>query len=174
MNQRPMHSFSEEVTLEGHIIDSWTLPRAFDAIMDMGGTFDVEEIQVGRAKDEPSFARLKVHANSERELESILLALQPFGAILASRDDVACKPAPANGVLPPDFYSTTHLPTQVRLNGRWVEVQNTEMDLIIVVNSTASEARMIPSASVKQGELVVVGHEGIRILPPQRPRDREV
>ena len=33
---------------------------------------------------------------------------------------------------------------------------------------------MIPSASVRQGELVVVGHEGIRILPPQRPRDREV
>lgn len=169
-----MHSFSEEVTLEGHIIDSWTLPRAFDAIMDMGGTFDVEEIQVGRAKDEPSFARLKVHAKSERELEAILLALQPFGAILASRDDVACKPAPTNGVLPPDFYSTTHLPTQVRLNGRWVEVQNTEMDLIIVVNPAASEARMIPSAAVRQGELVVVGHEGIRILPPQRPREREV
>jgi len=41
-----MNSFSEEVTLEGHIIDSWTLPRAFDTIMDMGGTFDVQEIQV--------------------------------------------------------------------------------------------------------------------------------
>ena len=65
-----MHSFSEEVTLEGHIIDSWTLPRAFDAIMDMGGTFDVEEIQVGRAKDELSFARLKVHANTERRAGS--------------------------------------------------------------------------------------------------------
>jgi lysine-ketoglutarate reductase/saccharopine dehydrogenase-like protein (TIGR00300 family) len=169
-----MNSFSEEVTLEGHIIDSWTLPRAFDAIMDMGGTFDVEEIQVGRAKDEPSFARLKVHAGTESQLESILLALQPFGAILASRDDVACKPAPANGVLPPDFYSTTHLPTQVRLSGRWVDVQNTEMDLAIVISPAFSEARMIPSAAVCQGELVVVGHEGIRILPPQRSREREV
>ena len=58
-----MKSFSEEVTLEGHIIDSWTLPRAFDTIMDMGGAFDVQEIQVGRAKDEVSFARLKVHAD---------------------------------------------------------------------------------------------------------------
>jgi lysine-ketoglutarate reductase/saccharopine dehydrogenase-like protein (TIGR00300 family) len=169
-----MNSFSEEVTLEGHIIDSWTLPRAFDTIMDMGGTFDVEEIQVGRAKDQVSFARLKVHADSERKLESILLALQSFGAILASRDDVAFKPAPANGVLPPDFYSTTHLPTQVRLGGRWVDVQNTEMDLIIVISPAFSEARMIPSASVCQGELVVVGHEGIRILPPQRPREREI
>ena len=169
-----MTSFSEEVTLEGHIIDSWTLPRAFDTIMDMGGSFDVQEIQVGRAKDEVSFARLKVHADTEKKLESILLALQSFGAVLASRDDVSYLPAPADGVLPQDFYSTTHLPTQVRLNGRWVEVQNTEMDLAIVVSPAYSEAHMIPSAAVCKGELVVVGHDGIRILPPQRSREREI
>lgn len=169
-----MNSFSEEVTLEGHIIDSWTLPRAFDTIMDMGGSFDVLEMQVGRAKDEVSFARLKVHAQTEKKLESILLELQSFGAVLASRDDVACEPAPADGVLPEDFYSSTHLPTQVRLNGRWVEVKNTEMDLVIIIDPTRSDARMIPSAAVRQGELVVVGHDGIRILPPQRSREREV
>jgi lysine-ketoglutarate reductase/saccharopine dehydrogenase-like protein (TIGR00300 family) len=169
-----MNLFSEEVTLEGHIIDSWTLPRAFDTIMDMGGSFDVLDIQVGRAKDQASFARLKVHANTDKKLEAILLALQSFGAVLASRDDVAYEPAPANGVLPEDFYSSTHLPTQVRLNGHWVDVKNTEMDLIIVVNPAQSEASMIPSAAVRQGELVVVGHDGIRILPPQRSREREV
>ena len=169
-----MNLFSEEVTLEGHIIDSWTLPRAFDTIMDMGGTFDVLDIQVGRAKDEVSFARLKIHADTDKKLESILLELQSFGAVLASRDDVAYKPAPANGVLPEDFYSSTHLPTQVRLNGHWVDVKNTEMDLVIVVNPAKSDASMIPSAAVQQGELVVVGHDGIRILPPQRSREREV
>jgi lysine-ketoglutarate reductase/saccharopine dehydrogenase-like protein (TIGR00300 family) len=169
-----MNSFSEEVTLEGHIIDSWTLPRAFDTIMDMGGTFDVQEFQVGRAKDEVSFARLKVMADTEKKLEAILMALQPFGAVLASREDVAYKPAPANGVLPPDFYSTTHLATQVRLNGRWINVQNTEMDLAIVLSPAYSEARMVPSSAVCQGELIAVGHEGIRILPPQRSRDREI
>ena len=94
--------------------------------------------------------------NPSAKLESILLALQPFGAILASRDDVACKPAPANGVLPPDFYSTTHLPTQVRLNGRWVEVQNTEMDLIIVVNPGRLRG----------------AHDSLRLGPPGRARRR--
>ncbi|PSH04653.1 MAG: TIGR00300 family protein [Acidobacteria bacterium] len=169
-----MKVFSEEISLEGHIIDSWTLPRAFDTIMDMGGSFDVQEIQVGRAKDEASFARLKVHAETEDKLESILSALQSFGAVLASREDVAYKPAPANGVLPPDFYSTTHLPTQVRLNGHWVDVTKTEMDLAIVVSPEHSEAHMVPFSGVRQGELVVVGHDGIRILPPQRPREREI
>lgn len=169
-----MSAFSEEITLEGHIIDSWALPRAWDTIMDMGGTFDVLEFQVGRAKDEVSFARLKINADSEKLLEEILLALQDFGAVLASREDVAYVPAPADGVLPPNFYSTTHLPTQVRLNGRWVEVKSTEMDLVIVVSPEFSEARMVPSSTVVKGELVVVGHDGIRVLPPQRSRDREV
>ncbi len=169
-----MNRFSEEVTLEGHIIDSWTLPRAFDTIMDMGGSFDVLEMQVGRAKDEASFARMKVTAASEKKLEEILLALQAHGAVLASRDDVAYQPAPADGVLPEDFYSTTHLPTQVRLNGHWIDVKYTEMDLAIVVSPAYGEARMIPASEVVKGELVVIGHDGIRVLPPQRSREREV
>ena len=80
-----MKEISEEVTLEGHIIDSWTLPKVFDAVMDLGGSFDLEEIRVGRKKDETSFARLKVMAASETQLDSILTALQQFGAVLVSR-----------------------------------------------------------------------------------------
>ena len=45
-----MTEIREEVTLEGHIIDSWTLPKVFDAVMDLGGSFDLEEIRVGRKK----------------------------------------------------------------------------------------------------------------------------
>ena len=33
---------SEVIELSGHIIDSWTLPRAWDIIMDRGGNFAVE------------------------------------------------------------------------------------------------------------------------------------
>jgi hypothetical protein len=41
-------SFSEEITLEGHIIDSWILPKVFDTVIDFGGSFDLREIRVGR------------------------------------------------------------------------------------------------------------------------------
>ena len=127
-----MKEISEEVTLEGHIIDSWTLPKVFDAVMDLGGSFDLEEIRVGRKKDETSFARLKVMAASETQLDSILTALQQFGAVLVSRNDVHTEPAPCDGALPDSFYSTTHMPTEVRLNGKWVPVTGTEMDLVIM------------------------------------------
>ncbi len=70
------NGFSEEITLEGHIIDSWILPKVFDTVMDLGGSFDLKEIRVGRRKDETSFARLKVmsdRAEFERALDNLLL-----------------------------------------------------------------------------------------------------
>jgi lysine-ketoglutarate reductase/saccharopine dehydrogenase-like protein (TIGR00300 family) len=166
--------FSEEITLEGHIIDSWALPNIFDKIMDVGGSFDVKEIRVGRRKDETSFARLKVNASTEAQLDAILSALQPYGAVLVSSKDVRTEPAPCDGALPDGFYSTTHMPTEVRLDGKWVKVTGTEMDLVIVVAADRSSARMIPMVDVRTGDSIVVGHEGIRVLPMQRPREREV
>ena len=42
--------YNREVKLTGHIIDSLTLPRALDLIMDMGGDFQILEFQVGKRK----------------------------------------------------------------------------------------------------------------------------
>ena len=93
---------------------------------------------------------------------------------MVSRNDVRTEPAPCDGALPDDFYSTTHMPTEVRLGGKWVDVQNTEMDLVIVVDREQSQARMIPMADIHKGDAIVVGHGGIRVTPPQRSRQREV
>ncbi len=169
-----MNEFSEEIALEGHIIDSWVLPKVFDAVMDLGGSFDLKEIRVGRRKDETSFARLRVMADSEQRLDRILTALQQYGAVLVSSSDVHTEPAPCDGALPDGFYFTTHMPTEVRLGGKWVNVADTEMDLAIVVDSARRSARMLPMADVRKGDAVVVGHEGIRVLPPQRAREREI
>ncbi len=166
--------FSEEVILEGHIIDSWILPKVFDTVMDLGGEFEMQEFRVGRRKDEVSFARMKISADSEARLHQILTALQDYGAELVSRDDVQTAPAPCDGALPDDFYSTTNLPTQVRLNGHWVEVEGTEMDLAILVDREQNRARMIPMADVRRGDPIAIGHEGIRVIPFQRARDREL
>jgi len=166
--------FSEEITLEGHIIDSLILPRVFDAIMDLGGDFRVEEIRVGTHKREPSFARLTVFAPSEPRIRHIVTTLQGFGAMLVSRTDVATAPAPCDGALPDRFYSTTNLATQVRVNGRWTEVDGTEMDLVIVLDPALGTARAKPIADVRSGEQVVVGHEGIQVIPLERDRQREL
>jgi len=165
--------YEETISLEGHIIDSLILPRVFDTIMDLGGDFAVEEIRVGRHKSAPSYARMKVFADSYESLHRIISALQGLGAELVSAEDVRTEPAPKDGALPPTFYSTTNLPTQVRLHGVWVDVEGTEMDLVIIVDWEKRTAQCRPIGEVKAGDQVAVGHGGIRVIPLQRERQRE-
>ncbi len=164
---------SELIELSGHIIDSWTLPRAWDIIMDRGGNFDVEEMRVGVNKNDPSYARLKIQAPSDEILERILSELQQFGAVLVHGADAQTVAVEQHGVLPAKFYSTTNLPTQVRLNGQWVSVEGIEMDVVIIIDSVNGRAYSRPMHEVQVGEQVVVGHDGIRVQPFERARDRE-
>lgn len=169
-----MNGFSEEITLEGHIIDSGILSKVWGTVMDLGGEFDLQEIRVGRHKTETSFARMKISATSDTQLHRILNAVQDDGAVITSREDVRTAAVTRDGVLPDDFYSTTHLPTQVRLQGQWIDVTGTEMDLAIVVDHAHPRARMVPMADVRVNDLVVVGHGGIRVIPFERSRSREM
>ncbi len=164
---------SELIELSGHIIDSWTLPRSWDIIMDRGGNFVVEEMRVGRRKDEPSYARLRVEAPNDEVLDLILSELQQFGAVLLHGEDAQTVAVEQDGVLPAKFYSTTNLPTQVRLRGQWVTVEGIEMDVAVVIDPARGRAYGKPMHEVQVGELVVVGHDGIRVQPFERARERE-
>ena len=164
---------SELIELSGHIIDSWTLPRSWDIIMDRGGNFVVEEMRVGRRKDEPSYARLRVEAPNDEVLDLILSELQQFGAVLLHGEDAQTVAVEQDGVLPAKFYSTTNLPTQVRLRGQWATVEGIEMDVAVVVDPARGRAYSKPMHEVQVGELVVVGHDGIRVQPFERARERE-
>jgi lysine-ketoglutarate reductase/saccharopine dehydrogenase-like protein (TIGR00300 family) len=164
---------SELIELSGHIIDSWTLPRAWDIIMDRGGNFAVEQMRVGTSKTEPSYARLKIEAPNDEILELILSELQQFGAVLVHGSDVQTLPVEQNGVLPAKFYSTTNLPTQIRLKGQWVNVEGIEMDVAIIIDRASGRAFCRPMHEVQVGDQVVVGHDGIRVHPFERARERE-
>lgn len=164
---------NELIELSGHIIDSWTLPRAWDIIMDRGGNFAVEQMRVGASKTEPSYARLKIEAPNDEILELILSELQQFGAVLVHGSDVQTVPVEQNGVLPAKFYSTTNLPTQVRLKGQWVNVEGIEMDVAVVIDRASGRAYCRPMHEVQVGEQVVIGHDGIRVHPFERARERE-
>ena len=165
---------SEEIELSGHIIDSLVLPRAFDAIMNLGGEFDVLEMRVGKKKDETSYCRMRVSASDAASLDAIVTQLQELGAELVRQKDVATVPAPRDGALPPDFYSTTNLNTEVRIGGRWVDVENPEMDVAIVVDHAKGRAFTRPMVHVKRGDPIAVGHEGLRAIPLERPRETEI
>ena len=75
---------------------------------------------------------------------------------LASAPDARFVPAPADGVFPEGFFSTTNLPTYVRFKGRWLTPREPRMDAGLLLDASgalwAREMRR-----VKRGELVAVG-----------------
>jgi lysine-ketoglutarate reductase/saccharopine dehydrogenase-like protein (TIGR00300 family) len=162
---------SRTVELEGHIIDSGMMEQAFGVVMDMGGSFHVEEFDVGTRKDEVSYCRMEVSADDAEALQPILHELHQIGANLSDPVDASLEPAPADQVVPRGFYSTTNHPTQIRHDGEWLDVENIEMDVAIVVDPDARRAYTKVLSAVQAGDLVVTGDAGIKVNPPERPRD---
>ncbi len=192
---------SREVELSGHIIDSGMMQACFGAIMDLGGSFEVEEFRIGRSEVEESYARLTVLADTEGELRSIVHELHQNGATPANPVDATLEPAPDDQVVPPNFYSTTNHHTEIRHDGEWIPVERIEMDCAVVVEnevptegtskeraaSEASREQSDPAEregeepraytkvlnAIEEDDLVVTGETGIRVRPPERPRNRE-
>jgi lysine-ketoglutarate reductase/saccharopine dehydrogenase-like protein (TIGR00300 family) len=163
---------SRVVELEGHIIDSGMMQRCFGIVMDMGGNFDVEQFDVGRHKDAESYCRMRVFADDGDALQSILHELHQNGANLSDPVDAHLEPAPADQVVPKGFYSTTNHPTQIRYDGEWIDVDDIEMDCAVVVeNGETPTARTKVLNAIREGDLIVTGEAGIRVHPPERPRD---
>jgi lysine-ketoglutarate reductase/saccharopine dehydrogenase-like protein (TIGR00300 family) len=169
-----MNSYQETVLINGHIIDSLVLAKVLDIILMMGGTFDIEDVQIGKTREDPSRARIVIRATSTALLNDILTAIQPHGASVEREADCRSAVASSDGVFPEDFYATTHLPTQIRLKGQWVDVDRIEMDLGVLVDELNVMVRAIPMGEVRRGDRIVVGREGVRVLPLQRPRERDV
>ncbi|MDQ3808926.1 MAG: TIGR00300 family protein [Chloroflexota bacterium] len=165
-------TFSETVELRGHIIDSYALPQIMDEVMDRGGEFVIQEIEVGRRKDEPSYARIQITAPTRELLDLLLDRAQRIGASSEQVAQVHIEPAPADGVFPEGFYSTTNLETEVRLGGQWVRVEWPEMDCGIAVDLEQQRARTMALSDVRRGERIVLGHEGVRVKPLERPRQQ--
>ncbi|MCL4435593.1 MAG: TIGR00300 family protein [Thaumarchaeota archaeon] len=163
--------FTRQIEVKGHLIDSMILTRIFDRIMDLKGEFEVEEFRIGRRKKDYSYARLLVKGESQAHLERMLEEIYRDGAIPVELETVDYEPSPKDKVLPDNFYSTTNHQTFVYLNSGWVEVENQMMDKAIVLNLKENRAACRLIRDIKKGDLVVVGEAGIRVVPPERPRE---
>jgi lysine-ketoglutarate reductase/saccharopine dehydrogenase-like protein (TIGR00300 family) len=160
---------SEVVEVEGHIIDSLTLAKVLDVIVAAGADYRIVDVEIGKSSTDFSRAQLEVIADDEDDLASLLVELQAHGANRLMGVDADLVAADRDGVLPAGFYSTTNLPTAVRVGGHWVDVDNPEMDCGLVV-SDQGRVRSVPMHRVRVGDRVVVGSEGIRVTIPERAR----
>jgi lysine-ketoglutarate reductase/saccharopine dehydrogenase-like protein (TIGR00300 family) len=161
---------SATVVAEGHLIDSQLLTGIFDVVIERGGAFEVLRFDIGRTNDEFSKLTLKVSAPDDGALSALLEALIPFGCHAATEHDALVRATDRDGSAPEDFYSTTNQRTQVRVGGRWIDVQRQRMDAAIVVLDRGAECRKL--RDLRKGDRVVCGLDGIRVMPEFRDRDR--
>ncbi len=166
-----MGKFEKEIEVKGHLVDSSILTRIFDKIMDLKGDFTVLEFHIGKRKQDHSYARLVIRGDSENHLAKILEYLFREGATSVSVDEVKCIPSTRDMVLPDDFYSTTNNPTQLYYLKEWINVENMMMDKCIILNPDTKKAECKTNRDVRNGDLVVTGERGIRIIPQERPRE---
>jgi len=165
------YKYTQEVEIEGHLIDSLILTRVLDIIMDHKGDFEILDFTMGKRKTDYSHARLLVKGETQSHLDYILRELFREGAMIPEINEAKLLPAPADMVLPDDFYSTTNHPTSVFVRGRWVDVEGLMMDKQIIVEPDKDRAYCVPIRLVKKGDLVVVGEMGVKVKPPERPRE---
>ena len=164
-----MKKYSQEVEVSGHLIDSMILTKIFDKIMNRGGEFEILKLTVGKKKKDSSYAKLLVTGKNAKHLKEITDDIHREGAIPHNEKQVKLIKASKDMVLPDNFYSTTNNDTSIFHNNSWIQVENQMMDKCIVVKK--NRAFCVPIRDIKKGDLIVVEEIGVKVVPPQRPRD---
>src|SRR5437868_4442922 len=69
--------------------------------------------------------------------------------------DARFAAVPADGVLPEGFFSTSNLPTYIRVEGKWLAPTRPRMDCVVV--KRGAELESIEPRRLRRGELVAMG-----------------
>ena len=163
----------EDVQIEGHLIDSLMMPHIMDTVMDLNGDFEMLTFEVGRMKDDPSHAIMRIFGRDAAHLDELLTAITEFGIVAVKPQDAVLETADIDGVFPERFYSTTNLKTFIRIGSEWIRVEHPEMDCGIRVDAAAGTAETVAMSDVKAGDRYVTGRKGIRVLPLERSRESQ-
>lgn len=163
--------FTETVEAEGHLIDSGDLQHILTTIVEHGASYEIRRFDMGRTNADTSSLSVRLSSPTRDGLDNLLASLSAFGCYVEGMPDALVRTNDIAGAAPEDFYSTTNHRTQVRLHGAWHTVQGQRMDAAIVVSSDGLPVcRKI--RDLRQGDAVVCGMQGVRVLPDLQARDK--
>ncbi|MEB3290667.1 MAG: TIGR00300 family protein [Leptolyngbya sp.] len=166
---------SRTITMTGHLLDSGLVNRALDRVVEGGGSFQVLKFDLGTQRQSTSTADIRVSAPSQEVMDEIMAQLIDLGAVAPPEDesDARLVAITQAGVAPDDFYSSTIYPTEVRICGQWVRVQNQRMDGVIVVHCVPQPSAVCKLLrDLEVGDQVIVGYDGIRSVRNTADRSR--
>ncbi|MBD2424868.1 TIGR00300 family protein [Phormidium sp. FACHB-1136] len=166
---------SRTVTMTGHLLDSGLVNRALDLVVEGGGSFQVLKFDLGTQRQSTSTADIRVSAPSQEVMDEIMAQLIDLGAVAPPEEETDARLVAITqaGVAPDDFYSSTIYPTEVRICGQWVRVQNQRMDGVIVVHCVPEPSAVCKLLrDLEVDDQVIVGYDGIRSVRSAADRSR--
>ncbi|MCW2615240.1 MAG: uncharacterized protein JWN08_2234 [Frankiales bacterium] len=152
-------------------MDTGVLARVLDDVLAYGGDYRIDRLDVGRAHEDESYARIVVTSADDDALARLLMRLQAHGVNQVTPGEAVLRTVERDGVFPDDFYSTTNLETVVRIGAAWVPVEQPEMDCGLLVLD--GRIRTIPVSDVRAGDTVVCGAGGVKVVLPQREHSKD-
>ena len=161
---------SRTIRMEGHLLDSGLVNQAIDTIVAGGGSFQVLSFDLGKQRQDKSRAEVKVSAPDDSVMTDIMGQLVDLGAVTLPDEEQAVsavlESVVQDGVAPGDFYVTTIYPTEVKVDGQWLRVENQRMDGAIAITQEKGQpvAKCKLLRDLLKGEEVVVGSKGIHTL----------
>src|SRR3954467_4563490 len=101
-------------------MDTGILARVLDDVLEYGGDYRIETLDLGRQHEDESRALVEIRADEAELLGRVRMRREGHGANPVGPGTALTRPAPSDGVFPDDFYSTTNLDTFVRLEREWL------------------------------------------------------
>lgn len=161
---------SETVEAQGHLVDSGNFQSILTTIVEHGSEYEILCFDMGRKNAEGSYLTLRLTTDTTARLDDLLAKLSVFGCYVEGTPEVLLRAADMDGAVPEDFYSTTNHRTSVFINGAWVLADHQRMDAVLVAHAGRVACRKL--RDVRQGDQVVCGMQGIRVVPDVQQRDK--
>ena len=151
-------------------MDTGILARVLDDVLEYGGDYRIESLDVGRQHEDESRALVEIRAEDAELLDRIVMRVQVHGANPVDPGTASTRPAPSDGVFPEDFYSTTNLDTFVRLDREWLRGRPRRDGLRADRRASGTAGRSsgtCPSATCARATPSICGAHGVRVeMPP--------
>ncbi len=152
------------IELTGHIIDSLTLAKVIDTIQAHQCEYQINDIRIGREKNDFSTAQISLWDGDSAKLNALLEQLKTYGANPVEETDIETVTCQQDGILPPNGYIRFNPPMEVKHQGQWLPVAREGQDLTIVIEPSG-KARLIQVSALKAGDRLVAGKNGVKVLP---------
>ena len=166
-------SVTDTIEAEGHLIDSGLLSAIFDKIIEFKGSYEILTFDIGRTNDDTSRIQMRVTAaKTRRRSTNCCQQLTDVRLLMRSREGERVREAGREGSLRPGRLLLDDQSPNARASQGAVGRGRRSSGWTRSSSSTAHRAACRKLRDVRAGEPVVCGHDGIRVTPEFKERDR--